>query len=84
MGRVPGCAERFAWAKASRRCSGSSFSICPVAMAELETSYCRTLGFYLGRNVTTFPSAGFSPAARNFSSWISVAPLPISAGNGLR
>jgi hypothetical protein len=39
MGRVPGCAERFAWTKASRRCSGSSFSICPVAMAELETSY---------------------------------------------
>jgi hypothetical protein len=39
MGRVPGCAERFAWTKASRRCSGSTLSICPIAMAELETSY---------------------------------------------
>lgn len=33
-------------------------------------------------SATTLPSSGFSPAAKKRSSWTSVAPLPISSGNG--
>jgi hypothetical protein len=44
MGRAPGCAERFAWSKASRRCSGPSFCKCPVATTATSASQRRSFG----------------------------------------
>jgi len=71
IGRAPGCAECFACFKASRRCSGSSFSICPLAMAKLETSYSPHLGqAMLMPSSVTSTSSALAPQTRQFMCWL--------------
>src|SRR5262245_31604888 len=68
MGRAPGCAERFARAKASRRCSGSSFS---KVIAELETAYSPHLGqAMLTPSIATSIRSALAPQTRQFMCWL--------------
>ncbi len=67
IGRAPGWAERFALSKASRRCSGSRFSIYPVAITELETLYSPHTGQeILTPSIVTSISSALAPQTRRF------------------
>jgi hypothetical protein len=71
IGRVPGCAERFAWSKASRRCSGVSSFICPVAIVELETSYSPHAGQkMLTTSIVAAICSALAPQTRQFMCWL--------------
>jgi hypothetical protein len=67
IGRAPGCAARFASSKAARRCSGSSLSICPLAISKLETPYSPHFGqAMLTPSIVTSVSSALAPQTRQF------------------